>query len=89
MERMGEGLRPLIQVAQIIVSRFITPLTAGFDDLNKMVTAHWKEWVGYVDRYLVPAFKNLVDRGWKLLFGAVKWWTKISRDCVSFAARNN
>jgi hypothetical protein len=30
-------------VGQIIVSRFITPLTAGFDELNTLVMARWKE----------------------------------------------
>ena len=65
MERLGEALRPLIQVGQIIVSRFVTPLLDKFGELNKLVTDQWRGWVNYVDRYLVPSFVKLVNQGWK------------------------
>ena len=72
-EGLGEVLRPLIQLSQIIVSRFITPLAGGFERLNKIVMDHWKEWVNYIDRYLVPSFTGLVNKGWNLLFKAIDY----------------
>jgi hypothetical protein len=74
MEKLGEALRPLIQVGQIIVSRFITPILEKFEGLNKIVTDHWKGWVKYIDTYIVPAFKKLVDQGWQKLIDAIKWF---------------
>jgi hypothetical protein len=73
---IGEAVRPLIQVGQIIVSRFITPLTEHFDELNRIVMAHWREWISYLDRYVVPASKRLVDQGWQKLSQGIVWFQR-------------
>ena len=78
IEGIGEAFKPLIQLGQIIVSRFIAPLLGPFRQLNKIVLDNWKQWVAYVDRYLVPGFKKLVDQGWQKLFEAVRWFQQNS-----------
>ena len=37
------------------------------------MTDQWRGWVKYVDAYLVPAFKKLVDQGWDLLLKAIDY----------------
>ena len=78
IERIGEGLLPLVQIGQIIVSRFIQPLAAHFDQLHRTVLDHWKEWVAYIDRVVVPTFTRWVDRGWQKITDAVTWFERNS-----------
>jgi hypothetical protein len=52
MERIGEAVRPLIQVGQILVSRFFVPLTEHFDS---SLTQN-KFWA------LIPALETDLDK---------------------------
>ena len=40
--KIGDALLPLVQLGQVIVSRFITPLTVHFQELGRFVDANWK-----------------------------------------------
>src|SRR5271166_2162379 len=40
--------------------------------LANIVSSHFAEWIRVIDSKVVPAFKDLVDKGWNLLLKAVK-----------------
>jgi hypothetical protein len=85
---LGDPMRTLLQLAQITVDKlvlfFFGPIAKNAEQLNQFLLSHWKQWVAYVDRYLVPAFKRLVDQGWKYLIQIIKYFRENSTWLLPF-----